>query len=297
MNLIVGWTLFLGLLLSTGAVVGRFAILPFVPPTHDAMAPRLKGLTLQLGRAGASLAGIGMVLVFVRQFLEFRDPFGTFGEELSLLWGTPWSQTWLAGLTAVALLIAALQVAGRWPRTGWICAAVFVIWADTFPAFSGHAAGAQANRWLAISADTLHVFAAGAWIGGLALVLWLERKRSELVDAPDTSLLPRLIPSFSRIAMVSVGVLLVTGGLASFRELNHIADLWTSSYGRLLSIKLGLAALVLGLGALNWRRITPLLGLESGQQSMRLAATTEFVLANAILLITALLVRTSHGGP
>jgi copper transport protein len=113
----------------------------------------------------------------------------------------------------------------------------------------------------------------------------------------DTSLLPRLIPSFSRVAMVSVGVLLVTGGLASFRELDHIADLWTSSYGRLLSIKLGLAALVLGLGGLNWRRITPLLGLESGQRSMRRSATTEFVLANAILLVTALLVRTSHGGP
>jgi copper transport protein len=297
MNLVVGWPLFLGLLLSTGAVTARFLILPFVPGANGSADPTLRTLTLQFGRVGATLAGIGMVAVFVRQFLEFRDPFGTFGQELSVLLSTPWSQTWAIGFAAVGLLLTAFLVAARWPRAGWACAAIFVLWADTFPAMSGHAAGVEQNRWLAIGADTLHVAAAGVWIGGLAVMLWLEKNRSSLVTPPETSLLPRLIPSFSRVAMVSVAVLVASGAFASFRELAHVSELWTSPYGRLLSTKLGLVAVVLGLGALNWRRLTAQLDTESGQTRMRRAATTEFILANVILLVTAMLVRTSTHGP
>ncbi len=295
MDIVVGWPLFLGLLLATGAVVGRFAILPFVPGTTELLDDALRREALRVGRFGAWLAAIGLVGAFVRQFLEFRDPFGTLGGEFSLLMTTPWADTWLRGAAAVGLLVVSLRVAGRWPGPGWMLAAFAVFWADTFPALSGHAAAAEKNLWLAIGADTAHVIAAGAWIGGLALVLWLERNRS-LLDPAMTSLLPRLIPSFSRVAMASVGLLVATGALASFRELDHFSDLWTSSYGRLLFAKLAVVGVVLGLGGLNWQRLTPRLGTESGQSGMRRAATTEFILANVVLLLTALLARTSHAG-
>jgi putative copper export protein len=54
-----------------------------------------------------------------------------------------------------------------------------------------------------------------------------------------------------------------------------------------------LVGAVLGLGALNWKRLTPKLGEAGGNDALRRAATTELLLAQVVLLVTAILVRMS----
>jgi putative copper export protein len=143
-----------------------------------------------------------------------------------------------------------------------------------------------------VAADTLHVFAAGSWIGGLLLVLYLE-VRSRSSAGEGGSLLPDLVPAFSPLAVASVVVMIVTGTLASWVHVGSFTTLFTTRYGRLLSLKLLLVAIVMVLGANNWKRLTPKLGDPGGPRAMRRAAVTEVILAQAVLLLTAILVRMS----
>jgi putative copper export protein len=54
--------------------------------------------------------------------------------------------------------------------------------------------------------------------------------------------------------------------------------------------KLFVVAIVLGLGAWNWRRVGPSLGTEGGALKIRRSATMELGFAALVLLLTAILV-------
>ncbi len=297
-SVVVGWLLFSALVASLGAIAARWLMLPRVGNVDGPSPIWFRNGAARVGLAGATVLPMAMILVLVRQVAEFRDPFAPLADDVRLLLGTLWGTTWLwatfASVGAPAGFLAA--VTGR--RWGWWLGSAAMLVLATFPGFTGHAGGVEgATRWLTLGADTLHVLAVGAWIGGLAVVLSLELRwrRSRAPDEPE-SLLPALIPRFSPVAMVSVGTLIVTGMLASWMHVPSIDALWTTGYGRLLVLKVTLVLVVLGIGTLNWRRLTPLLPTSAGQLTMRRAAGLELVLATVVLLITAILVRTSPLG-
>ena len=109
-----------------------------------------------------------------------------------------------------------------------------------------------------LTANVLHVLAAGAWIGGLAvLVLALPAATRRLEGAERTRLLAGAIGRFSTVALVSVAVLLLGGVLQSLLELSAVDDLWDTAFGRAIAIKALLVVALLALGALNRRRTVP----------------------------------------
>ena len=230
-------------------------------------------------------------LVFARQLIEFRDPFVPWTEDARLLLtGTDWGRTFLVASVLGLAAIPAFRLAGAGRASGWSLATIFVLALCAFPAFTGHAnAGEGALRVVTLSADVLHVWAAGGWIGGLAGVLVLNR-------SAGSTLLPRLVPAFSPVAVVCVTVLVVTGALASWIHLPDLNAVLGGTYGRTLLLKLAAVAGVLGLGWANWRRHTPRLHDPSGQEALRKGAAMELVLAQLVLLATALLVRTPPVG-
>jgi len=236
---------------------------------------------------------VALLLVFLRQLVEFRDPFETWTDEARLLLGgTPWGCAWVSAAGLSLLAVASMHGAARGLHGAWGVATAAVLALGGFPALTGHAATGDLKA-LTLLADTLHVWAAGGWLGGLALVLHLDRAHQR-VNGPDAaSLLPRLVPRFSRLAMACVATLGVTGLFASWVHVGGWAGLWGTLYGRVLLLKLALVAGVLGLGARNFRVLTPRLGEPGGPGAMRRSATWELVLANAVLLVTAVLVRTS----
>lgn len=286
---LTGWALFAGLVLTTGAVASRWFILR-VPGSEDG---RLRADSARLGSAGAAVLTLALGLFFVRQLLEFRDPFSPWTEEASLLMGTPWGRTWVLTFIASVFVFLTFRLAARRPFAWWLVTPL-VLGLGAFPALTGHAAAEERWTVLFVLGDTLHVWAAGAWIGGLAVVLWLER--TERRDTPDGTLLPALVPAFSPVAVGAVATLVVTGGLASWAHLPSVGALFTSGYGRLLLIKLLCVAGVLALGARNARVLTPRLGTDEGNDAMRRSAVLELVVAQGVLIVTALLVRTSPMG-
>lgn len=290
LDLLTGWTLFLSLAVATGALVLRWVVLP-----ADALSvEEHRQDAARTGLAATGLLFVGLVLVVTRQLIEFHDPFGSWGDDARLLvGGTTWGTTWLAAVVVAAMTAVAFAAARAGRRIGWLLVTAGVLALDAFPALTGHANSGDL-RALTLVADVLHVWAMGAWIGTLSLILMLEvshRRKGE--HGPEGSLLPTLVPPFSPVALVSVGTLVTTGVLAAWIHLGSLSALVATHYGRLLLLKVGLVLAVLGLGAMNWRRLTPILGARRGQYGMRRAAILEVVLANVVLVVTALLVRTS----
>jgi copper transport protein len=116
-----------------------------------------------------------------------------------------------------------------------------VTWSGT-----GHA-NAQPGVLPAV-ADTVHLAAMGAWVGGLAFLAVCVLPRSANHPAAEVA---TALARFSRIATVAVAALALTGLYQAWRGLGSWSALPGSSYGTLLVFKLALIGLLLWLGALS----------------------------------------------
>ncbi len=113
---------------------------------------------------------------------------------------------------------------------------------------------------VAVASAVLHLLATAVWLGGLvALLLALRR------STPAAPLPAAVAARFSRIALASVTVLVVTGVHQSWRGLGSWAALTGTSYGRLLLAKLGVVAVVLGAAALSRRWAARLVAADAAR--------------------------------
>lgn len=275
--------LFVALGLVIGAASTRWLV---IPTGHLHLERRTAGT----GLSAALCLVLAMAMVFVRQLAEFRDPYAPWQEDAELLLGTGWGTVWKWGAAASVAMVMAYATARRGLLTGWAAAALLALGLGAFPAFTGHASGGS-NTLLTLPADTLHVWTVGAWIGGLAVILVLARDTSE--DALKREPLRLLIPRFSPLALASVAVLALTGVVGSWAHVDGPSALWSTTYGRLLLLKLVIVAAVFAVGARNFRGLLPRLREADGPAALRRSAAWEVGLATAVLLVTAILVRTS----
>lgn len=113
-------------------------------------------------------------------------------------------------------------------------------------AASGHAAAAGGYG---ILAGAGHLWAAGVWAGSL-LVMATQRPpggwRGKLGR--------RLLAEFGPIALATFAATVVLGSVRGVQELAAFSDLWAESYGQVLSLKVGLVALIVPFSLLAWRR-------------------------------------------
>ncbi len=204
----------------------------------------------------------------------------------------------------LVLLCAWLGQLGRRGR-GWFGAlgvALAVGLAATWAA-AGHAAvGPQAS--LALPVDVVHLLAMGGWLGGLVTLLVVLR----VTDTPAGTTPARAVHRFSSIATGAIVVLIGTGAYQSWRQLGSWAAFGSTDYGRLLLVKLGVVALMLGVAASSHRWVTRHRRALIGAGAARLAAgsgTTRTVLGRSVLAeaalgtlvlgVTALLVNAEPG--
>jgi putative copper resistance protein D len=99
----------------------------------------------------------------------------------------------------------------------------------------------SAHPIIASVSVSAHVVAAALWVGGLAAIGWL----AAIGGARWGAALPR----YSRLALVCVVVLTLSGVLTSALRLNSIAELLTSKYGAIVTFKVVLLA---GLVVAGW---------------------------------------------
>ena len=102
---------------------------------------------------------------------------------------------------------------------------------------------ATGNILLTLPVDLVHMLAMSAWLGGMPALLIL------LLKVRDREALARVVPLFSRTATACVLALVATGFVQSWRQVGSAQALTSTAYGGWLMVKLGLVALILGLGA------------------------------------------------
>jgi putative copper resistance protein D len=215
----------------------------------------------------------------------------------TVLLDTDFGHVWLARLTLLVLLAAALcppyfgVPAPAWRR------AIALVLATAFVAalaFAGHAAaGDGIEGVIHEAADVLHLIAAAAWVGALvplAIVLGTAKDTGPCALAVARVATLR----FSTLGIASVGMVLATGIVNTFELTGSWAALFGTGYGRLLLVKVALFLAMLAIAAVNRTRLTPRLvagGAAAGPAlgQLRANALAEAVIGALILFIVAML--------
>ena len=188
---------------------------------------------------------------------------GAIGAPVVDLLGTRRGVLWLVRVVLAIALAAALFLSplrrGRLPSAvqSWGMAAIV---AAMLLATSLGSHSASLKEWGSVStfADWVHLGATSIWIGGLIFLVgaFLPAQRP-LAGPARTRLLADIVPRFSTIALLAVGVIVLTGIFQTWRLLDRLGYLTTLEWGRALLIKVGLVLLLVALGAVNLLIIKP----------------------------------------
>ncbi len=293
------WLQLLGSVLLLGAVGIRFGVLP-VLGRKGALPEIRTRMRTGLWR----YSWVGALLLLAALPLRLRNQLGGgagWNEASFLLFETSWGAGWFLQLFVAILVVVGLVLAA--PRgltdAGWRIVGVAMLLLPLVPALQGHAWGAEGARAFSVPSLYLHVAGAGLWLGGLILLILVglpalkatPTAPEEVGDSPSvTPPLARLVNAFSRIALVSVCLVVVTGALNSWIHVGGPDSLLGTGYGRTLLLKLGLVAIAFTLGFYNWRKVRPSLAERPDPGALRIPASVEAVLGVVVLLVTAILV-------
>ena len=200
----------------------------------------------------------------------------------------------LAALAAAALGVALSRGGNRHDRAGskhpaWPALLVLAGALLATISLGSHAGAAPGQVW-AVLGDYLHLLAAAAWLGGLALLPLLAWQLRQTPPLAGYSYLLPPVRRFSYLASFAVFILFLTGLFSSLVEVPGLASLWTTAYGRVLLLKLGLVLLALGFAFFNNRLVHG--RLPWLVQRFKRQVTAEAILGLGIILSVAILVQT-----
>jgi copper resistance protein D len=208
--------------------------------------------------------------------------------------GFAWQMRLLLGGLLAACLLARRASGSSVAKGLAILAALFAAAYLGSLAFAGHGTeGLGVEQNIHLTADFLHLIAAGLWLGALIPLvlllsdLWRVREDGWLAAAAAAG------SRFSTLGVLAVGVLLVSGTINAAFLLGGMHSLIDTSYGRLLLLKVVLFAAMVSLAGINRQYLLPRLfdGAEADRTVRKLvqSALFEIALGLAIVCIVGLL--------
>ena len=184
---------------------------------------------------------------------------------------TRFGQMLLFRLAAAGLLAASLPMRRRgadrrlWSAGAIVLAIVVLIG----PAWTGHAGATPGIAGeFPLTADALHLLAAGAWLGGLPPLAMLLAAAWRGKEPRWTAITTIAVQRFSLLGMISVGALLASGIINSYYQVATVSNLFATTYGQLVLIKIAVFAAMVALASVNRFYLTP--RLASGDAGRRL---------------------------
>jgi copper transport protein len=265
------WLARIGLYLGLFAGVGGVFFEAWIAAVRMRSRTIVSALALGLFSAALSLGCQGLDLLGL--------PLG------GIMSAAPW-QAAIRTTLGPSLLVAAAAMtlsifaqrsqSGRFARAGSVLAMAGI---GAAFASSGHASTAS-PQWLTRPAVFLHAVGVAYWIGALVPLLAMVRRQG-------ADLVP-VLHRFSRGAVPVVGGLVLTGLALAIVQLESFRALIDTKYGWILSIKVALVFLLLGLAALNRFRLTPAL-TSDGKNTRPLARSVllECAIVIGILAVVA----------
>ena len=249
------------------------------PVLRELRDGRMPGFWRQCRRLTLASAVLGILSGLLWLFLEASamsgKPFAlVFSEGIVpvVLGRTQFGHDWLLrGMLALPLIACLLA---RWksavPSKVLAGAALALAAAELVTiAGAGHAAaGTGSAGALQLLADGAHLLAAGAWIGGLLPFAWffaaVRRAGGQLATAVTFDGATR----FSRIGLLAVATLVITGSVNSIFLVGSLPALLGTDYGHLLLVKLALFLTMVAFAAINRQWLLPQLARSGAGRAL-----------------------------
>jgi putative copper export protein len=111
-------------------------------------------------------------------------------------------------LVLVALGLVAWRGVRRWPGQATMAASAFALLTSSL---SSHSAALLSGAYLGVVVDWLHFTAVAAWIGGLLSLVFVLPVVIKASQAAGDQVRARAVAKFSQMALVAVGVIILTG--------------------------------------------------------------------------------------
>jgi putative copper resistance protein D len=122
----------------------------------------------------------------------------------------------------------------------------------------GHAAMDEGAARVAHELNqTIHLLAAGLWLGGLMPLGWLLRRASARPDIAGIALTRDAIRHFSQIGYVAVALIVLTGAINSLLLVGSRRAMFGTPYGQLLALKILLFLAMVVMALINRFRLVP----------------------------------------
>ena len=261
------WLTYVGLLLALGIAVFHRLVMREGPMPRT--LARVLGAALLVSSAATLVAAVASALEAgaVGDYL-----LGSRNGQLQL------ARAMTAAAGGGALLLVAPRLAGPIAAATGMIGIVLLI-------LAGHASALPGP--VPVIGQVVHVVGAAVWIGGIVAVLLLA-VRPGLVTAGASVPMRTILPRFSALALVSIGLVALTGVYSAYMQTGVLLDTGTE-YGRTLLMKSGFAAGALAIGGLNFLDGGRMMGWLDG---LRSRITIEVMLATTVLVLTAALAVT-----
>jgi putative copper resistance protein D len=248
---------FAAVALLFGAPTFRLCVEPDGP---DALAPMR---AIALAAAGAALlSALGWFVGVASEMAGGWSEAFTADMLGAVTFDTRFGRLWIARIALIVSIIG-LSAVGRWSREKDIALLILSAIVTASLVGVGHGTeGPGALGPLHALADILHLLCAAVWLGGLfCLAVVLHRA---LTGGSDALVLPPLLLRFSRLGYAAVTLLVLSGCVNALILVPSPHALITTTYGRVLSLKIGLAVLMIGLAIINRIVLAPRLGTSEG---------------------------------
>ncbi|MFQ5986541.1 MAG: CopD family protein [Thermoplasmata archaeon] len=291
---------FLGLAVALGAVAFLSAV--WRPAWASGRAPRPEDGTLyqdgtlrllRLGRLGALVFAVAVTGWWILTLL--LAPPSSPGDIVS-------SQFLLSlalrlGFATALILVLSLTIArlGKVTATRrpspWVFLALLLgLSAVLAGSLGSHGAAAVFLSPLGALADATHLLGVSLWVGGLVAIVWV---RSLLREDPLPERSMRAYRRFSRLAFLSVGLVLLAGITLSVVLVGSFEALFGTSYGLVVLSKASLFVPMAAVGAYNRYRLLPSPDPSTAVGQVVRNVRIEVVLGASILILAGLLTSMS----
>jgi copper transport protein len=277
--------------LADGIAVRALSLLGLVMVAAGALITLLWDSGDKAVRRGIELTiYAGAAVVLIATALNFETIHNTYANSSysDLVFRTPSGGYWLTRIGLVLLITVSASFLHEAPRrTGaaLMGCVVIYLWAYTS---TSHAAAGLGSSW-AKGLDIAHASAAVTWIGavvGLAIASRLGNARDRWSE---------LLPRFSLLASCMVFIVLTSGVMSAFIEMDTVSKLWRTRYGITLLIKVAVMLPLLLVAGYNARWGKGLLtkGNEAARRRFVLFAFAELALGLAVFGFAAALTQTT----
>ncbi|MFL5269906.1 MAG: copper homeostasis membrane protein CopD [Stellaceae bacterium] len=203
----------------------------------------------------------------------------------AVLFETQFGRVWCGHLLlAAALVLATLRL-----RPGQPVIFILALGLLASHAWVGHAVMDHGAARIAHEANqTVHLLAAGLWLGGLVPLGWVLRQARRPLG--EISMMSVALRNFSHMGYAAVALLVLTGAINTRLLVGSFGAMADTSYGRLLAFKLLLFSLMVAVALINRFRLAPRIRHDAGAlRALRRSVALEQGLALAVLAIVSVL--------